>query len=74
MSHSSLFISASVDYEDIAPLPEYVKVDEKIAPPPYQSSAKPVPEGCPDNHSVSTEAYDDVVLPGYESEDYDDIA
>ncbi|KAJ8394740.1 hypothetical protein AAFF_G00043400 [Aldrovandia affinis] len=64
----------SASYEEMAPLPNYVKVDEKIAPPPYQSCAIPVPEVCPDNYSVSTEGYDDVVQPGYESEDYDDIA
>ncbi|KAJ8275828.1 hypothetical protein COCON_G00075800 [Conger conger] len=65
--------SSSASYEDIDN-PEYVHVDEKAAPPPYQSRAAPVQEeACRDRDSVSTEAYDDVVPPGYESEDYDDV-
>ncbi|KAJ8343030.1 hypothetical protein SKAU_G00329580 [Synaphobranchus kaupii] len=66
---------SSVSYEDVTNLPDYVKVDEKAAPPPYQSTTTPVQnELCPDRNSVSTEAYDDVVLPGYESDqDYDDV-
>ncbi|KAI1903726.1 hypothetical protein AGOR_G00030190 [Albula goreensis] len=65
---------STASYEEIAALPDYVKMDEKVAPPPYQSAAIPVDvEPCPDRASVSTEAYDDVVPPGYDSEDYDDV-
>ncbi|KAG5844346.1 hypothetical protein ANANG_G00161530 [Anguilla anguilla] len=64
----------AASYEDVVNLPDYVKVAEEAAPPPYQSAAAPVQkEACSDRYSVSTEAYDDVVLPGYESEDYDDV-
>ncbi|KAG9341451.1 hypothetical protein JZ751_019261 [Albula glossodonta] len=68
------FGPSTASYEEIAALPDYVKMDEKVAPPPYQSAAIPVDvEPCPDRASVSTEAYDDVVPPGYDSEDYDDV-
>ncbi|KAG7483698.1 hypothetical protein MATL_G00041250 [Megalops atlanticus] len=66
---------STTSYDDIATLPDYVKVDEKAAsPPPYKSTPTPMQKACPDRDSISTEAYDDVVPPGYESEDYDDVA
>ncbi|XP_071761319.1 uncharacterized protein scimp [Centroberyx gerrardi] len=67
------FLTAEAQsYENLAELPDYVKVEDEVMlppPPPYQYSA-PAADCSADN--VSTEDYDDIGAEEGE-EDYDDV-
>ncbi|XP_048873619.1 SLP adapter and CSK-interacting membrane protein-like [Brienomyrus brachyistius] len=62
-------------YEEISVPPDYIKVVEETPPPPPYQHQEPVErvKERPASDGASMDSYDDVVAPGYVSEDYDDV-